>query len=1468
MQGRTLGRVVLHVAVAMCVLGTACTPDGGPGTDPTSAGGLVALRVGVGACLPSIEVSAAAETSQLVEGTTGTLNIGLTNAWQGACVSGSGEVVLAGTLYMTAGASGAAIDEVTTWARAQGQVLPSSLAENSAGSSFPTACPGGLAQGCASAAQTSYGKLEWSAGAPTSLGPNEAVAVAFTLRMTPSAPDLALLGGTGSEVAVAVKVGGQTLLDATPAVVTAAQAVENATVRVTRNGSAAATRTTASIAAGATTTVTPVPVPTSSSDPDNLRFEATADATALRTRTTVTSPVATADVSVVFPIAAESVATVSPTVLRCGTPARDVVVTFRPSPADATGYATFRVTVDTATSTVVQAAIHDDGIAGDATSADGIYSAMLAVPAQNCAVPITSLSISAHGVAPGGATTRLWRTPLPVVAADLPEGLAAAPSSSAVAKPSTTEAYSSTRVTLQMADPRNSEGARAAVMGVDGQLVGVFSSSAGVVTWQVDLPPSADYAALAARKASLAATAGVATVDLAAVVAAGGRVIPNDSSFEDQWYLRKIGAEQAWVFSHGSSSVPIAVVDTGVTVRGEALKGKMLPGYDFVDHDADPKDESGHGTFVAGEIAANPNDGADIAGVLWAGRIMPIRVLDANDFGTSDVVANGIDWAVAHGAKVINLSLAGTARDATMLRSLDAAARSGVVVVAAAGNSGSDTPQYPAAYERTEVINGETFHPNVISVGATTQSDAPKDDSNFGPTVDVAAPGNDMIGLSYKGGLEWRGQTSTAAPLVAGAAAMILAAEPTLTIDAVRNRIERTGVPVNQAGTVKPMGKRLSLSEATFNGSFETGDLSGWQSTGDTRVLTGFGSIRPTSRSNMAMLTTASAGAGTVRKPVRAYLSALGGGRVTINVRYNFVTEAGSSPGSTADDRFNIALVRPGPKFALLAKGTVSGSAMSSAGGADLPGGATGTVRQTGWKSASITVLGSDLPDGSSLRFYVKDAGDSATNSALLVDSIVVAPPSAQATAAWFDGDPDDEATTTPTTNTTSPTTTPQNLFTLVKSVLGEGNRTMEIGRQQNAPRYLGVRIVGESNNWSDIGGSFLGGSFNANHLVGHVQNGRRLVAAIGQDGILRAKWWKNSWDADWHQPTGIGFRLDPQNLTVIQRTDGGLNLYADRAGDGERVRISQNGSGLDTGTSWSVALVEPYSVIETVADGAGRVMEIARQKDAPGYLGVRIRNESDWSEIGGSFLGASFNANHLVGYLENGRRLVAAIGQDGILRAKFWNGSWDANWHQPAGTLGLRLDPQNLTVIPRADGGLNLYADRNDGIRLRVRQNGTGTTTSASWTVEEAPTPTPLYRYVNYTAGDHFYTIVRADAGLASLGWSYEGCEGQVYQNQVSGTTPLVAYWNVTTGDHFYTVEPSNGYAYYGYQQEPYSSGFVYHYNSPASGTVPLYRYFSSTASDHFYTVTRNDAGYASFGYSFERIEAYVLPPPAGGCP
>jgi len=256
--------------------------------------------------------------------------------------------------------------------------------------------------------------------------------------------------------------------------------------------------------------------------------------------------------------------------------------------------------------------------------------------------------------------------------------------------------------------------------------------------------------------------------------------VPNDTLWQEQWGPRRVRAPRAWDATRGSSSLVVAVVDTGVDYGHPDLQGLFVPGFDFVNNDANPRDDQGHGTAVAGVIAARTQNHEGQAGMCWKCSVMPVKVLDRNGTGPTSTIAAGIVWAVNQGARVINLSLGGAGTTQALQDAVLFAASKGVVVVAAAGNSGSSTKFYPAAYA------------DALSVAATTSSDNLYDWSNRGPDwVEVAAPGCNVAPVRGGGYGNFCG-TSSATPIVSGIAALALSLDPGLGKDSLEQALRRT----------------------------------------------------------------------------------------------------------------------------------------------------------------------------------------------------------------------------------------------------------------------------------------------------------------------------------------------------------------------------------------------------------------------------------------------------------------------------------------------------------------------------------------------------------------------------------------------------------------------------------------------------------------------------------------------------
>jgi type VII secretion-associated serine protease mycosin len=247
------------------------------------------------------------------------------------------------------------------------------------------------------------------------------------------------------------------------------------------------------------------------------------------------------------------------------------------------------------------------------------------------------------------------------------------------------------------------------------------------------------------------------------------KIVPNDEYYAKyQWNLPLIGALDGWSLTRGNASVKVAVIDTGVDLTHPDLKQRLLPGVNVIEAGGSSNDDNGHGTHVAGIIGASVNNRQGIAGLNWYSRVLPIKALDADGAGTSFSVADGIIDATDRGAKVINMSLGNYASSAFLHEAVRYAYRNDVVLVAATGNDNSNQPGYPAAY------------PEVVAVAATTRGLEHASFSNYGPYVDVAAPGS-AIASTYMGSqYAALSGTSMATPHVSALAALIRSANPTL----------------------------------------------------------------------------------------------------------------------------------------------------------------------------------------------------------------------------------------------------------------------------------------------------------------------------------------------------------------------------------------------------------------------------------------------------------------------------------------------------------------------------------------------------------------------------------------------------------------------------------------------------------------------------------------------------------------
>lgn len=247
-------------------------------------------------------------------------------------------------------------------------------------------------------------------------------------------------------------------------------------------------------------------------------------------------------------------------------------------------------------------------------------------------------------------------------------------------------------------------------------------------------------------------------------------VAPNDPRYGNQWHLPKIQTPTSWVTSKADNTV-IAILDTGVDSAHSDLSSKLIPGWNSVDGSGDTSDINGHGTAVAGVAGAATDNANGVAGVAWNAQILPVRISNRSDGAAyfSDI-ARGLNWAADQGADVANISYGVSNSSAVTNAAQYMRSKNGLVVVAA-GNDGIDP--------------GFADNPYMISVSATTSSDAKASWSNYGAFIDVAAPGASIQTTTRGGGYgNWNG-TSFSSPVTAGVVALIKGANPTLTPDEV-----------------------------------------------------------------------------------------------------------------------------------------------------------------------------------------------------------------------------------------------------------------------------------------------------------------------------------------------------------------------------------------------------------------------------------------------------------------------------------------------------------------------------------------------------------------------------------------------------------------------------------------------------------------------------------------------------------
>ncbi len=261
---------------------------------------------------------------------------------------------------------------------------------------------------------------------------------------------------------------------------------------------------------------------------------------------------------------------------------------------------------------------------------------------------------------------------------------------------------------------------------------------------------------------------------------------PNDPKYGQQWHLPNIQAPQSWDISTGDPNVKITICDTGIEKTHSDLADKILSGWNFVSNNDDVTDVFGHGTKVAGTAAAITNNNLGVAGVSWDSRIIPGKVgRDSDGWATWSALANCVIFGADKGAKVANMSY-GVVGSSTISSAGKYMMDKGGLAVASAGNSGT-LENYPD-------------NPYIIFAAATGSNNLRASFSSYGPFVDLAAPGSGILTTTTGGGYSSVSGTSFSAPITAGVAALIFAANPSLTPNQVEQILKSTALDLGDSG--------------------------------------------------------------------------------------------------------------------------------------------------------------------------------------------------------------------------------------------------------------------------------------------------------------------------------------------------------------------------------------------------------------------------------------------------------------------------------------------------------------------------------------------------------------------------------------------------------------------------------------------------------------------------------------------
>jgi thermitase len=304
---------------------------------------------------------------------------------------------------------------------------------------------------------------------------------------------------------------------------------------------------------------------------------------------------------------------------------------------------------------------------------------------------------------------------------------------------------------------------------------------AGLGIHIIELPEGKDEDALA-RLLKLRPEVEFAELDRVVPVQ---EMIPNDPWYVNwQWFLPKISAPSAWSTTTGNANVIIAVIDTGIDGAHEDLTSKIVPGRNIFDNNSDTSDVYGHGTKVAGTAGAASNNSMGVASVAWGCRIMPIRVSATDGTASYSNIASGLTWAADHGARVANVSYI-VSNSSTVTSAAQYFQTKGGVVTVSAGNYST--------------FDSSADNPYMLTISASDPNDLLYSWSNIGNNVDLAGPGWSYTTIRG-GGYSSASGTSISAPIVAGVAALVISANPTLTGIQAQDILKRSADDLSSPG--------------------------------------------------------------------------------------------------------------------------------------------------------------------------------------------------------------------------------------------------------------------------------------------------------------------------------------------------------------------------------------------------------------------------------------------------------------------------------------------------------------------------------------------------------------------------------------------------------------------------------------------------------------------------------------------